>query len=246
MRSPERVADEMQQVARTDQGSCFFFTDSILNTPHDHALALCHEIARRRPRITWMAYCNPCDFDRELADAMASAGCMGVEFGLDAATEKMLEAHGKPFNQDDIRKSFEAASAVELPFAAHLLFGGPGETPQDIAETQEFLDSCATPNAVFASLGIRIYESTALEQTARYEGLLPPDADLFAPTYYVSPELGDDPMAVLDSVVRRRIEWSSPTDWAKWSMRLIRHMANRMQTRPQWRDARNYGKYMRW
>ena len=98
--------------------------------------------------------------------------------------------------------TLKAAADAKLPFALHLLFGGPTETIADVATSRKFLDSCSTPNAVFASIGIRIYSFTTLERIARDEGVISSRADLFEPTYYVSKELGDDPVGAVDVIAR--------------------------------------------
>jgi radical SAM superfamily enzyme YgiQ (UPF0313 family) len=245
LRPPEQVAEEVEQVARQQQANAFFFTDSVFNQPREHALALCDELAKRRLPVQWMTYCNPLGFDRELAEAMVRAGCVGVEFGLDAVTDKMLANMGKPFAAAEIRDSLQAAVDAQLPCAVHLLFGGPGETLADVEEAQRFLDSYATPNAVFAGLGIRIYQGAPIEEIARREGVLDAQADLFYPQFYVSELLGRTPQAAVDEIAHRRAEWSTPTDWAKPMLKLIQGMVNRFGGRPQWRNVRNYGKYIR-
>lgn len=245
LRSPEAIADEINSVVADKGVRNFYFSDSVFNTPRPHALAVCREIVRRRLSIKWMAYCNPLGFDDELAGAMVESGCAGVEFGLDVASEKMLEKMGKPFNQAEISRSLKAASDAGLPSAVHLLFGGPGETVKDIRDTQSFLDSCSTPNAVFALLGIRVYANTPIEKTALEEGVISDDTDLFNPLYYVSPGLGEYPMKALDEIARLRPEWSTPTDWSKLIMRVMQKSINRFGSPPQWRNVRNYGKYMR-
>jgi len=246
LRAPEAVADEIEGVHRAAGAASFFFTDGVFNAPREHALGLCRELSRRRLPLRWMAYCNAVGFDQELARTMAEAGCVGVEFGFDGATDKTLAALRKPFTSAEIRASLDAAAQAGLPCAVHLLFGGPGETVEDIRESQKFLDSCPKPNAVFASLGIRIYAGTPIEALARREGLLLDGADLFEPAFYVSEGLGKDPMRALDQVARRRPEWSTPTDWSRLVMRVVQGVLNRRGVRPQWLDARNYGKYMRW
>ncbi len=245
LRSPEHIAEEISSVVADKGVRAFYFTDSVFNTPRPHALAICREIARHRLSIKWMAYCNPLGFDLELARSMAEAGCVGVEFGLDVASEKMLEKMGKPFSQSEIRKCLKASSDAGLPAAVHLLFGGPGETVEDIRDTQRFLDSCATPNAIFALLGIRIYENTPIKKVAVEEGVISEDTDLFNPVYYVSTGLGNDPIRTLDEIARKRPEWSTPTDWSRLTMRLIQKSINRFGSHPQWLNIRNYGKYMR-
>ena len=245
LRAPERVVDEMESVVKGQKARHFFITDSVFNAPRAHALAVCEALIRRRGAARWMAFCNPLGFDEELARTMARAGCAGVEFGLDAATEKMLARLRKPFSPADIQRSFQAAAAAGLPFAVHLLFGGPGETVRDLEETQQFLDRCAPANAVFASLGLRIYEGTELARIARAEGRLAADADLFEPAFYLSEGLGGEPLRTLDGVARRREEWSSPTDWHKLALRAVQKLMNRLGVRPQWRNVRNYGRRMR-
>ena len=153
MRAPEILADEISQVLKDKKAHHFFFTDSVFNSPREHALKFCEEIARRDLPIKWMAYCNPVGFDNELAKMMVRSGCIGVEFGLDVVTDRMLAAMGKPFSQFEIYTSMQAASDNSIPFAAHLLFGGPGEGMEDIVEAQEFLNTCPTAQAVFASIG---------------------------------------------------------------------------------------------
>lgn len=251
---PELVAEEMEAVIRAighakghaKDPISFFFVDSVFNSPRAHTMALCLELARRKVQAKWLAYCNPVGFDLDLARAMVHGGCIGIEFGIDSAAEKMIERLKKPFSQSDISRCLKAAKAAGLPFAVHLLFGGPGETLADITQTQKFLDSCPTANVVFASMGIRIFAGTALEEIARHEGVLSPDTDLFYPTFYVSPGLGKKPMRALDDIARGRPEWLTPTDWQKWRLRMVQSLMNRMGERPQWRDARNYGKYLRW
>ncbi|MBN2403629.1 MAG: radical SAM protein [Spirochaetes bacterium] len=244
-RDPGLVADEFEYASVTNRRSYVYITDSVFNSCREHALDVCMELIRRRSSVPWMAYCNPAEFDAELAEAMRGAGCIGIELSLDAVSDKMLQVLKKPFKQSDIHQCLQALSDAGIPTAVQLLFGGPGETIEDIDNAQHFLSSCATPNAVFASLGLRIYANTALEQIARKEGMLSRRADLFWPHYYISPGLGEDPLHHLDLVARRQWEWSTPADWPRLSMRIVQAIVHRIGTRPDWRDAGNYGKYIR-
>jgi radical SAM superfamily enzyme YgiQ (UPF0313 family) len=244
LRDIDCVLREIEDLKRSYRKCALFFTDAIFNSPRKHALALCGELARRGAPLPWMACCNPLNFDEELARSMAAAGCIGIEFTLDALTEKMLVNLKKPFSQADIRRALDAAAEAGLAFAVHLLFGGPGETAGDIHEGVRFLDSCPKPSAVFASLGIRIYPGTEIEQIAYRDGPLSREDDLFFPVFYLSPAL-DRPLSLLDEIAKSRPEWSTPTDWTGWTMQVIQKIVNRTGARPQWRDVRNYGRYMR-
>lgn len=244
-REIESIVDEIEMVIRDQGVTHFFFSDSVFNAPRGPTYQLCQEMIRRRTPARWMAYVNSAGFDDDLAEAMVAAGCVGVEFGLDSATEKMLVNWKKPFDQGDIRRSLVACERAGLPFAIHLLFGGPDETVRDIEETQKFLDSCPTSNAVFASIGIRIYRGAPIAQVAVDEGVIDAGADLFFPTWYVAPSLGENPTQTLDEIAHRRDEWSTATDWTGAKLPIVQEVMNRRGERPQWLNARNYGKYMR-
>lgn len=245
LRAPESVVEEVETVATKSKVQHFFFVDSVFNDPRSHALKICAELSRRRLPVRWNAFCNPVGFDDEVARAMADAGCSGVEFGLDVATPKMLEALGKPFGQQEIKIALQAARNAGLPFVLYMLFGGPGETWEDVEDTQSFLNGCAPANAVFACFGIRVYEGTPLADQAVCEGALARDQDLFEPAYYLSPALAENTVSRLDQISRRRAEWTSPADWRRPIMRWAQKIMVTFNVRPQWKYISGYGQHMR-
>jgi radical SAM superfamily enzyme YgiQ (UPF0313 family) len=245
LRPPEAVAEEVAAVANAGKLRSFFFVDSVFNDPRNHALAICRELARRRLPVQWSAFCNPTGFDAELAHAMKAGGCNGVEFGLDVASDKMLVAMKKPFGQEEIRIALEAAHEAGLPMAVYLLFGGPGETWADVEDTQKFLNGCRPATAVFATVGIRVYESTPMAEVAIRENQVKPDQDLFEPAYYLSPGLAEETENKLDRIARRCAEWTSPADWRKPLVRLGQKVSVLLNVRPQWKYIGSYGRHIR-
>jgi radical SAM superfamily enzyme YgiQ (UPF0313 family) len=245
LRPPEAVVEEVESVLVRSKVRHFFFVDSVFNDPRAHALQICRLLAKKRLPIQWNAFCNPVGFDAELAQAMAEAGCVGAEFGLDAAIPKMLAAMGKPFGQEEIRTALQATYDAKIPLLVSMLFGGPGQTWADVAEEQRFLNSCATANSVFAAYGLRIYEGTRIAKVAISEGVLPADQELFTPAYYLAPELQDRTVERLDDIARRRPEWSSPADWRKPIMTWAQKVTVFLDVRPQWKHISGYGRHMR-
>jgi radical SAM superfamily enzyme YgiQ (UPF0313 family) len=245
LRPPEAVAEEVEKVFRQSKVRHFFFVDSVFNDPRKHALAVCQELTRRKLPVRWNAFCNPVGFDAELARAMAEAGCSGVEFGLDVASDKMFAAMNKPFGQKETRIALQAAHDAGLPFANFMLFGGPTETWKDVLDTQNFLKDCAPANAVFATIGIRVFENTPLAATAIQEGQVAADRDLFEPTYYLSSAMAEDTEIKLDRIARRDTSWQSPVDWRRFVTRFGQKVTVTLNVRPQWKYIRSYGRTMR-
>ena len=245
LRPPEAVAEEVEKVFRQANVRHFFFVDSVFNDPPKHALAVCKELTRRQLPVRWNAFCNPLHFDDELARAMAEAGCSGVEFGLDVASDKMFAALAKPFGQKETRIALRAAHDAGLPFANFMLFGGPTETWKDVEDTQKFLKDCAPANAVFATIGIRVFENTPLAATAVADGQIAPGQDLFPPAYYLSAAMAEDTEIKLDRIARRDESWQSPIDWKRFITRFGQKVTVAFNVRPQWKHLRSYGRHAR-
>ena len=245
LRPAEAVAEEVEKVFRQANVRHFFFVDSVFNDPRQHALDVCREMTRRQLPVQWNAFCNPVGFDDELARAMAEAGCVGVEFGLDVASDKMFEAMAKPFGQKETRIALKAADDAKLPFANFMLFGGPTETWKDVEDTQNFLKDCAPANAVFATIGIRVFENTPLAATAVADGQIAPGQDLFSPVYYLSSAMAEDTEIKLDRIARRDESWTSPIDWKRFVTRFGQKVTVALNVRPQWKNLRFYGRNAR-
>jgi radical SAM superfamily enzyme YgiQ (UPF0313 family) len=133
-----------------------------------------------------------------------------VEFGTDTASPRVLRALGKPFPQEQIGAASRACREADVPDAHYLIFGGPGESPDTMAETFAFFDAIA-PRAVLAFLGIRVYPHTGLHEMAVSDGVVDARDDLLAPRFYVSPEIGADALqAAVDSHAAGRPNWVVP------------------------------------
>jgi radical SAM superfamily enzyme YgiQ (UPF0313 family) len=210
LRPPAEVVDELASMVDGGKLDQVFIVDDIFNWPHEHAMGICEEITARRIRVGWTCFATPCGMTPELARAMMRAGCRGVEFGADAASPSMLRALDKPFPQEEIRMASRACREAGLPDAHYLIFGGPGETAETMAETFAFLDDLK-PRAVLAFLGIRIYPNTRLHGIALSDGVITEGDDLVLPRFYVSPKIGADELkAAVGSHAEGRPNWVVP------------------------------------
>ncbi len=201
-RNPSEVADEVESLL--SQGiNVLHLCDSEFNVPREHAYAVCEEFNRRSlgKRIRWYTYMSVVPFDKDLAGVMKQAGCVGINFGGDAACESMLRIYQRQHHKDDIASAVSICRANDIAVMVDLLLGGPGETPASVVETIDFIKKIG-PDCVGAALGVRIYPGTALEamvaaQTAagknhnlyrKYSG----PVNFFKPTFYISEALGED------------------------------------------------------
>lgn len=211
LRDPQDVAAEVATLAA--QGVRHLHTcDSEFNVPREHAVAVCEAMSSRGlgEQVVWYAYCAPAHFDEELARAMRSAGCLGINFGADHADDAQLQRLGRDHQAADLERA--AALCREYGFLSmfDLLFGAPGDTRAGIRATLELMQRLQ-PSRVGISAGVRLYPGTALaREVARpplpgRPGLLGQVEDndsLLRPVYYLEPALGPDLPAFIGEVVR--------------------------------------------
>ncbi|MCX5906346.1 MAG: radical SAM protein [Deltaproteobacteria bacterium] len=185
LRSPGKVAAEAETLVR--QGiENVFIVDNIFNFPETHAEDVCRALIEKELPIQWSCYAHPTFFSPFLAESMKRAGCTGVEFGIDSGSLPVLEKLGKQFSPEGIRLATRFAREAGLEVCHSLSLGAPGETEATLQETFALMEEIA-PTAVIAMLGLRIFPGTGLADLAEKEGLLPPDPDFLAPTFYLAP-----------------------------------------------------------
>jgi radical SAM superfamily enzyme YgiQ (UPF0313 family) len=186
---PDRAADAVERLAGQGLRNVGV-VDNVFNSPHDHALAVCEELARRRLHVRLQTLeLNPAFVDDLLLDAMERAGFVAVGCTVESACDPVLRALGKGFTADDVRRTAELVARHRLPCLWVFMLGGPGETPDTVRETLRFAAKSIRPDDVaFFTLGVRIYPGTGLERIAREQGVLSAAPDeMLSPVFYLSP-----------------------------------------------------------
>jgi len=221
-RAPSEVADEVESLLA--QGIDVLHTcDAEFNIPRSHALAVCEEFIRRGlgRKVQWYTYLAVTPFDAELAGAMKRAGCVGINFTGDSASEVMLRTYRQPHRAADLAQAVRLCRDNGIKVMIDLLLGGPGETPETVATTIEFVKRI-DPDCAGASLGIRLYPGTGMMEMVAKEGPLEANpairrkyagpCDPFQPTFYIAPSLGPEPARLIKDLIAGDARFFEPTE----------------------------------
>jgi radical SAM superfamily enzyme YgiQ (UPF0313 family) len=211
LRNPSDIADEAENLLAKGI-DVLHLCDAEFNIPRNHAYSVCEELNRRSlgKNLRWYTYMAVVPFDDELAGAMSKAGCVGINFTGDSASPSMLETYRQPHLKDDLASAVRLCRANNMKVMIDLLLGGPGETPQTIADTISFIKQIS-PDCAGASLGIKIYPHTEMERIAASEGPMETNlnikrkytgpVDLLKPTFYISKALGENPAKLVRDLI---------------------------------------------
>jgi radical SAM superfamily enzyme YgiQ (UPF0313 family) len=208
LRKTEEVVDELQKL--TGEGMDYvYFVDDIFNYPPSYAEDLCREMIRSKIRIKWSAFVNPGFLTKDLLKWMGEAGCVGIEFGTDSGSPRVLKNYKKSFNQEHIIQSSQSCLELGMNHCHYILLGGPGEDDETVEESFRLMDRL-NPTAVIAMLGIRIYPGTEMEQIALSQGVIHKDSNLIFPHFYVSPGIKGRLEEIVREKALQRKQWIVP------------------------------------
>src|SRR3954463_13413208 len=198
-RDPELVADEIAELKLIAKVNHFDFVDSTFNSPPGHAIQVCEAIIRRKIGVHLdTTNFTPATASTELLTAMKAAGFRTLGITAESASDPVLERLEKGFTAAKAREVAERVEKHGIRTLWIFLVGGPGETPETVEETLAFAKwRLQRGDAVYMTVGLRIYPGTTLHRIAIAEGIVPAGSALLDPTFYFSSAL------VFDAVVAR-------------------------------------------
>lgn len=201
-RSPELVVDEIEELKREAGVTHFDFVDSTFNSPPGHAIEVCEEITRRDLGVHLdTTNFTPAAASTELLAAMRRAGFRTLGITAESASDPVLEKLEKGFSAAKVREVAERVEKSGIRTLWIFLIGGPGETNKTVEETLAFAKwRLDRGDAVYLTVGLRVYPGTTLHRIAIAEGRVAPNESLLDPTFYFSDHL--DFAATVDRLKR--------------------------------------------
>jgi radical SAM superfamily enzyme YgiQ (UPF0313 family) len=192
LRPVEEVLDDLRRLASVVERPHIAFADSVFNDPAGHWRTLLAAMASASDlKLSWTAFFQPANFEKEDWRLMKSTGVSGLEFGTDGSNDVALGGLNKPFGFGLVTSIQNQCLANDISTAHYIIFGGPYETPVTVEEGVKNVNSLKGCVA-FITTGLSIYPNTPLAELALREGLIDSFDDLLKPVYYFSADLDPD------------------------------------------------------
>src|SRR5204863_9213246 len=117
--------------------------------------------------------------------AMKVAGFRSLGITAESASDPVLEKLEKGFTAAKVREVAERVEKHGIKTLWIFLVGGPGETRLTVEETLSFARwRLYRGDAVYLTVGLRIYPGTTLHLIAIVDGVVPSDSTLLNPGVY--------------------------------------------------------------
>jgi anaerobic magnesium-protoporphyrin IX monomethyl ester cyclase len=144
-RSAENVLDEVEFQADRHSASLFVFTDLKLNSNLEvwAKLIACIDTRVHHPRwigAVHVAAKQPNGLDRATLGAAKRAGLERLTTGLEAGSQRVLDAMKKGTDLEVTSKFLRDAASAGISVRVTMIHGYPGEQVEDVVETAQFLE----------------------------------------------------------------------------------------------------------
>ena len=139
-RSAENVIDEMKYHIDRYGISLFHFNDLICDGNPKALMRFCEKVAKEKLDIKWWSYAliHP-KMDYEMFVKLKESGCIGLLFGLESASDKVLKLMNKYYTSDIAERVLRDCAKARIHTAINIIVGFPGETYEDFEDTLNFL-----------------------------------------------------------------------------------------------------------
>ncbi len=219
-RAVDAVVDEMERAVREYGVDRFFFQDEVFTIDADRVERFCDELDKRGLDVKWNCQTRADCIKEETVARLKRSGCTRIGFGLESADPEILRIMRKQLDLDKVRETVRACKKHGVFVSLSLLVGVPGETPESIRRSLEFLKEC-TPDVVtcFEFMPYPAIELTdvALEQGGikyiNWTEMRSSRTSWDPP--YLAPGLEGVPIPLIVNAIHYRLNVASPARFAR-------------------------------
>jgi radical SAM superfamily enzyme YgiQ (UPF0313 family) len=147
-----------------------FFADDEPTWDKDWMARFSKELIQRQVKVKWICPSRVDTLDRDVLKLMKLAGCVGIGFGVETGSQKMLNYYRKGTKVEQVHQIFEMCREEGIIARANIMIGGPYETLEDVQQTISLIEQ-VKPDLIALSVTTPIV-GTDMFQDAEDEDLL--------------------------------------------------------------------------
>jgi radical SAM superfamily enzyme YgiQ (UPF0313 family) len=137
-RSVKNVVDEIEECYRKFKVREIDFFDATFFVNKERSLAICADILRRRIRIEWSCRSRVDVVDEDILKAAYSAGCRKIYYGIESASERVLDKVNKGINREQIARAIKLTHKHGISALGFFMVGNPLDDEENILSSIQF------------------------------------------------------------------------------------------------------------
>ena len=142
-RSPESVADEVEQIVERYRPDRLWYVDDVFTIHHGFLLKYAEVMARRGRRIPFECISRADRINEAAADALARLGCARLWIGSESGSQRVLDAMDRRVTVEQVQRATRLLRARGIEVGMFIMLGYPGEEESDLRATVDHLKRTA-------------------------------------------------------------------------------------------------------
>ncbi|MBN2406502.1 MAG: cobalamin-dependent protein [Elusimicrobia bacterium] len=170
-RSVDSVISEITEKKELLGCSNFHLQDPFLLKRVDFVKSFCSRLIEERLDINFYVETRA-DIDTGLLELLKEAGCISLDFGLESASQKVLDSIGKGISLGQARAVIDECDRLGIRIKVFTMISLPDEEKEDALKTVRFLEKHRKHITNYSGGITRIYPGSELEKMAYERGIL--------------------------------------------------------------------------
>jgi anaerobic magnesium-protoporphyrin IX monomethyl ester cyclase len=138
-RSAQSIIEELRLLKKLGNIKYVWFYDEIFTINRAKMIKICNAMIKEQLKIRWFCDSRVDLVDGEMLRLMRKAGCIGIAYGIESGSQKILDSMKKGITVEHARKSLLMTRKAKIPFQLNLIIGYLGENRETLRETESFI-----------------------------------------------------------------------------------------------------------
>lgn len=156
--SVEHVLEELQEMVRDFGIDTVSFVDDSFLSDKNWVRTLCQNIKEQELGLEWGCGARGDQLDKIMLHEMIEAGCTSIFFGLESATQDVIDATGKRLRLDRAVRNIVRARDAGVHTYTSFILGLPGETSESLTKIAKLIEEIR-PHEIFLNM-LAVYPGT--------------------------------------------------------------------------------------
>lgn len=139
VRSNESIIDEIELLKRRYGINYIVFSDELLMTSLDRTTSLCESFIKSNLNIKWCCSGRLNYAKLDVLRLMKKAGCVFINYGIEAMDDKVLKNMKKALTTEQIIKGIEVTLETGISPGFNIIFGNIGDNKETLKNGVDFL-----------------------------------------------------------------------------------------------------------
>ena len=116
-----------------------WFFDEVFTINRRRVVEVCERILEERIKIKWFCDSRVELVDEELLKTMRKSGCIGISYGVESGSQKILNNMKKGNTVEEAKNALIWTRKAHIPIQCNLILGFVGEDEETLKETESFI-----------------------------------------------------------------------------------------------------------